>query len=344
MSDQRPKFTYKSAGVNLDIADGIAKLIKKHLKATDRPEVVSKAGGFSGLFKLDLSKYKNPVLSSSTDGVGTKLKLAQYAEKHFGVGIDLVAMCVNDIITCGAEPLFMLDYISMNMIDPSVLSEVISGISGGCQQAGCALIGGETAEMPGFYSPGEYDLAGFAVGCVEQAEIVNGRDLAKGDVLISLSSSGAHSNGYSLIRAVFEIDSKESLLKISTSVLNKLLEPAIIYARAVLNLKKHLRIKAMANITGGGIAGNLSRSLLSNVDCIVELKKIDRPEVFDLIAAEGEIDDQEMYRVFNMGMGFAVIVSSDDVDDALHALKDNGIGCTVAGEIVRGSGKVILRS
>jgi phosphoribosylformylglycinamidine cyclo-ligase len=238
----------------------------------------------------------------------------------------------------------MLDYISMNRIDPSVLGKVIGGISYGCQQAECALIGGETAEMPGFYLPGEYDLAGFAVGCVEQSEIVDGRDLAKGDVLISLSSSGAHSNGYSLIRAVFGIDSKELLLRLSTSVLNKLLEPTIIYARAVLNLKKHLRIKAMANITGGGIAGNLSRSLKSDVDCIVELKKIDRPEVFDFITAEGQIDDQEMYRVFNMGMGFAVIVSSDDVDNALNAIKDNGIGCVVAGEIVRGSGKVILRN
>ncbi|MCL5984954.1 MAG: phosphoribosylformylglycinamidine cyclo-ligase [Actinobacteria bacterium] len=344
MSDQRPELTYKSAGVDLDVANSIAKLIKKQLQVTDRPEVMSKVGGFSGLFKLDLKKYKNPVLSSSADGVGTKLKLAQYAERHFGVGIDLVAMCVNDIITCGAEPLFMLDYISTNKIDPRVLSEVISGISSGCQQSGCALIGGETAEMPGFYLPGEYDLAGFAVGCVEQAEIVDGRDVAKGDVLISLSSSGAHSNGYSLIRAVFGIDSKESFKKLSTNVLNKLLEPTIIYAVAVLDLKKRLRIKAMANITGGGIIGNLSRSLRPDVDCIVELKKIDRPEVFDLIAAEGKIDFQEMYRVFNMGMGFAVIVSSDDVDGALHVLKDNGIGGAVAGEIVHGSGKVILRS
>jgi len=344
MSGQRPGFTYKTAGVDLKMADGIAGMIKKQLQATERPEVMSKVGGFSGLFKLDLSKYKNPVLSSSTDGVGTKLKLAHYAERHFGAGIDLVAMCVNDIITCGAEPLFILDYISTNKIDPKVLGEVVGGISSGCQQAGCALIGGETAEMPGFYSPGEYDLAGFAVGCVEQAEIVDGRDLAEGDVLISLLSSGVHSNGYSLIRAIFGIDSRESILKLTTNVLSMLLEPTIIYVKAILDLKKHIKIKAMANITGGGIAGNLSRSLKPDFDCIVDLKKIDRPEVFDLISAKGGINDQEMYMVFNMGMGFAVIVSSHDAGDALRVLKGNKIGCAVAGEIVKGSGKVVLKS
>jgi len=328
--------TYKKAGVDIDKADRFIKRIKPLLKDTSRPEVIGEVGGFSGLFKPSLKGLKDPVLVASTDGVGTKLLLADLLGRYEEVGIDLVAMCVNDIIAAGAEPLFFLDYIACGKLNDEKLVSLMKGITGGCKQAGCALIGGETAELPGMYSGDKTDIAGFCVGMVSRENILDGASCRKRDTLIGLSSSGVHSNGFSLIRKVF----KEKELKGELG--RALIKPTKIYVKAVLELLKNQWIKAAAHITGGGFYENIPRTLPEGMGA--EIKKGSWPEndIFMRIQKKGGISDKEMHRTFNMGIGFTVVSSPDKTQSVLDALKAVGQEAWVIGEIVSGEHKVTL--
>ncbi|HHW20401.1 phosphoribosylformylglycinamidine cyclo-ligase [Thermodesulfovibrio thiophilus] len=338
--------TYKQAGVDIEEADRFVSMISPMVKTTFRKEVTGKFGLFAGLFKLDTKKYKEPVLVSGTDGVGTKLKIAFEADRHDTIGIDLVAMCVNDILTVGAEPLFFLDYFATGKLKAEKASDVIKGIVLGCKESGCALIGGETAELPGFYKENEYDLAGFAVGVVEESEIIDGRQIQEGDILIGVASSGLHSNGFSLARKVlldtgkFKLDQYIPELECSLAV--ELLKPTKIYVKAYLSLKDKVKAKGMAHITGGGIPGNLSRILPKNVSARIKKSSWIAPSVFTLIKNIGKIDEEEMFKVFNMGVGFVFVIPSDDADKALNILNQNGYCAWLIGGIVKGDGKVLL--
>src|SRR5512142_1252782 len=298
--------TYRDAGVDIDEGDRLVELIKPHARPTLRPEVLAGIGGFGGLFALDVKKYREPVLVSGTDGVGTKLKIAFAADRHDTIGIDLVAMCVNDIAVVGAEPLFFLDYFATGKLRAEQGALVVKGIAEGCRQAGCALIGGETAELPGFYAGGEYDLAGFAVGCVERARIVDGRAVAPGDVVIGVASSGLHSNGYSLARKALldrhPLDWRPPELA-GRTVAEALLEPTRIYARDVLALLESVEVKSLAHITGGGLPGNVPRNLPDGTKAVLDARRWPRPPIFDLVQREGEVPWDEMFRTFNMGLG-----------------------------------------
>lgn len=338
------ELTYKRAGVDIDEGDRFIDIIAPLVRKTFRKEVMTDIGSFGAFFKLDINKYREPVLVSGTDGVGTKLKVAFMTDRHNTVGIDLVAMCVNDILTSGAEPLFFLDYFATGRLDPEKASMVIEGIVEGCKEAGCALIGGETAEMPGFYGEGEYDLSGFAVGVVERSDIIDGSDIKGGDVLIGLSSSGLHSNGYSLVRKLFfDIMNKDVYAYIpetGSTIGDELLKPTRIYVRAYNALKGRIKIKGMAHITGGGITGNLPRILPEGVGAIVREGSWPEPAVFSVIRNRGNVPVEDMRRTFNMGIGYIMIVSEDKAGDAVSILKETGFDSYVIGDIVKGDKEV----
>jgi phosphoribosylformylglycinamidine cyclo-ligase len=333
------KLTYKSAGVDIDAGNRFVEMIKPFVKSTFRPEVLTDIGGFGGLFGLR-SGYKEPVLVSGTDGVGTKLRAAFMADRHDTVGIDLVAMSVNDILVTGAEPLFFLDYFACGKLEPERHAKVVSGIAEGCRQAGCALIGGETAEMPGFYAEGEYDLAGFAVGIAEKSKIIDGSRIKPGDVLVGLASSGLHSNGYSLARKVFfdaaglKIDSFVPELK--KTVADELLTPTRIYVKNVLALINDFGVKGLAHITGGGITENLPRVFPEGCRARVRKGSWEILPVFKFIQEKGRIDEAEMLRDFNMGIGLIAVLGSDEAEAFAKAAAGLGEKAYIIGEIIAG--------
>ncbi len=309
--------SYRDAGVDIDAGDALVEAIKPFAKRTMRPEVLAGLGGFGALCAIP-QKYREPILVSGTDGVGTKLKLAFLLGRHGSVGIDLVAMSVNDILVQGAEPLFFLDYFACGKLDKGVAVQVIRGIAQGCEQAGCALIGGETAEMPGMYPEGEYDLAGFCVGVVEKERIIDGKSIVPGDVLLGLASSGAHSNGYSLIRRILGED------KPNSDLADTLLEPTRIYVKPVLKLMAAVRVKGLAHITGGGLVGNVPRMLPQGTRAVLRKKLWPRPELFNWLQQNGNVAEDEMHRVFNCGIGMVICVARDQVAAATMLLKREG--------------------
>jgi len=341
--------SYRDAGVDIDTKGQFTTDIYSKMRTTFSPRVIENPDGFGGLFALNsrLKKYRKPVLVSSTDGVGTKLKIAFMTGKHDTIGIDLVAMCVNDIIVLGAEPLFLLDYLASSKIVPKVLHDVLDGIVVGCRQAGCALIGGETPEMPGFYHEDEYDIAGFVVGVVEKDKIINGKTIKPGDVVIGLSSRGIHSNGFSLVRKVFfdkakmKVSQKLTKYGLNTTLGEELIKPTKIYVEPILKiLKKHKTkkiIKGMAHITGGGLIENIPRILPDGCAVTLERNKWNVPKIFNIIQDIGNIDNQEMFYVFNMGMGMVLIVSKSDVKTVLNDLKSAKEPGRVIGEVVKGN-------
>lgn len=316
--------TYLDAGVDINAGDELVERIKPLSIKTMRPEVIAGIGGFGSLFEIS-KKYNNPVLVSGTDGVGTKLKLAFELNRHDTIGIDLVAMCVNDILTQGAEPLFFLDYFACGKLNVNKAEQVITGITNGCILSRCALIGGETAEMPGMYPVNEYDLAGFAVGVVEKDKIINGKSIIPGDVILGISSSGAHSNGYSLIRKIIETNKIDLYTEIDDKLLcNLIMSPTRIYVNSVLNVIKNFQIKGLAHITGGGLIGNIPRILPDSVKAILQKNSWKMPTLFSWLQEQGNIDEQEMFRTFNCGIGMTLIVPPEDVDNVMSRLKASG--------------------
>ena len=336
MSDQK-KATYKDAGVDIDAGNRFVEMIKPLVKSTMRPEVRTDIGGFGGLFSLNTDKYKNPTLVSGTDGVGTKLKLAFMLDKHDSVGIDLVAMCVNDIIVQGAEPLFFLDYFATGKLAPEKAAEVVKGIAAGCKMAGCALIGGETAEMPGMYPEGEYDLAGFTVGVVDRDNLIDGSSIHEDDVIIGLASSGLHSNGYSLARKILienlNLPLDRPVKGMDIPLGEALLTPTKIYVKSILNLIRDFTIKGMAHITGGGLLENIPRVLPNHCKAILRKGSWEIPALFELLREGGNIDELEMYRTFNNGIGMVLIVNKDEVEDIISRLQGLGETASVIGKI-----------
>jgi len=330
--------TYKDAGVDIDAGNALVDRIKPLVAKTLRSEVLTGLGGFGGLFALDRDRYREPVLVSGTDGVGTKLKLAQMLDQHDTIGIDLVAMCVNDVLVQGAEPLFFLDYFACGRLDVEVAACVVGGIADGCQQAGAALIGGETAEMPDMYDAGEYDLAGFCVGVVERRNIVDGSDIAAGDAIVGIASSGPHSNGYSLIRKVLEQAENPNIDGLPAEQL--LLAPTRIYVRQVLDLIGKLPVKGLAHITGGGISENLPRILGADIHAQVELGSWQMGPMFDWLAITGRITPAEMRRTFNCGVGMCVVVAPQQVDQVIEVLAGNGESAWHMGTVAAGGGEV----
>ena len=328
--------TYADAGVDIQAGDALVERIKPFAKRTLRPEVVGGIGGFGALMSLP-TKYKEPILVSGTDGVGTKLKLAFALNKHDTVGQDLVAMSVNDILVQGAEPLFFLDYFACGKLDVDTAATVIQGVAKGCELAGCALIGGETAEMPSMYPIGEYDLAGFAVGVVEKSKIIDGKHIIAGDVILGLASSGAHSNGYSLIRRILELSGIDPLSSFDGRPLREvLLEPTRIYVKPILKLMESVPIKAMAHITGGGLTENIPRVLPEHLTAELDSASWPRPKLFEWLQREGNVAGPEMYRTFNCGIGFVIVLSAENASQAIKLLQEQG-------EEVYKIGKVRLR-
>ena len=330
--------TYKDAGVDIDAGNELVERIKPLVARTRRPEVLAGIGGFGGLFALPPGRYREPVLVSGTDGVGTKLMLAQQLGIHGTIGIDLVAMCVNDVLVQGAEPLFFLDYFACGKLDNAVASDVIAGIAEGCLQAGAALIGGETAEMPDMYAPGEYDLAGFTVGAVERSEMLDGSAISEGDAIIAIASSGPHSNGYSLIRKVLERAPDAEID--GAPAAERLLAPTKIYVKPVLALMQDLSVKGLAHITGGGITENIPRVLPEGLDAEIDTSTWQQGPVFDFLQQQGNIETQEMRRTFNCGVGMVVVVNAEDADQAIALLGDNGESAWCIGRIVAGNQEV----
>lgn len=331
--------SYKDAGVDIDAGNTFVKMIKPLVKATSRPEVIADIGGFGGLFSLNASKYKNPVLVSGTDGVGTKLKLAFLADRHDTIGIDLVAMCVNDIVVQGAEPLFFLDYLATGKLDPEKAAHIVKGISDGCVQAGCALIGGETAEMPGFYADGEYDLAGFAVGVVERDRIIDGSSITVGNKLIGIASSGLHSNGYSLARKiildVMGLAFNDLLPGLDKTVADELLTPTRIYVKSILNLLRDFSINGIAHITGGGLLENVPRVLPHGCKAVIDRKSWQEPSIFAILRHGGNVEEHEMFRTFNCGIGMVLAVPEDEAEEILIRLSGLNEQAHVIGEVVK---------
>ena len=338
---------YKNAGVDIEAGYKAVELMKKHIASTMRDEVLTDIGGFSGAFSMEKFKdMEKPTLVSGTDGVGTKLKLAFIMDKHDTVGIDCVAMCVNDIACAGGEPLFFLDYIACGKNYPEKIAEIVKGVATGCEMSSAALIGGETAEMPGFYPEDEYDLAGFAVGVVDEKDLITGKDLKAGDVLVGMASSGVHSNGFSLVRKVFDM-TKESLDtyydELGKTLGEALLAPTRIYVQALKSIKKAgVTVKACSHITGGGFYENVPRMLIDGVHAVVEKNSYPVPPIFGLMAKEGEIDEQMMYNTFNMGLGMIVAVDPADVDKTMEAIKAAGDQPYVVGHIEAGEKGVTL--
>ncbi|QTG74989.1 phosphoribosylformylglycinamidine cyclo-ligase [Trueperella pecoris] len=339
MTSQSYSESYAAAGVDITAGYRAVELMKTHVARTRTPGVLSGLGGFGGMFAPDVAGMSKPILVSGTDGVGTKLKLAFALDRHDTVGIDCVAMCVNDIVCVGARPLFFLDYIACGKNVPERIEQIVSGIAEGCVQSGAALIGGETAEMPGFYPEDEYDLAGFAVGMVDEEKMVVG-DAAPGDVVLGLSSSGVHSNGFSLVRKVFaQPDSLATIYpELGQSLGEALLTPTKIYVKPVLALAEVVAIKAISHITGGGLFENLPRALPAGLGMRIDTAAIARPPIFDLLAREGNIPARDMYNTFNMGLGMVIVVAPDDVDAALAALAAAGEPATVVGVVTETEG------
>lgn len=329
----KPSLSYRDAGVDIDAGNALVEKIKAVTQKTNRPEVLSELGGFGALCEIPAG-YQHPVLVSATDGVGTKLKLAMTLGKHDTIGIDLVAMCVNDLIVCGAEPLFFLDYYATGGLNIETAISVVTGIGAGCELAGCALIGGETAEMPGMYSGDDYDLAGFAVGIVEKSEIIDQKKVAIGDCLIGLASSGPHSNGYSLIRKIIEVSGADLSQQFGESTLGEtLLAPTTIYVKAITALAQHVDIHALAHITGGGISENLPRVLPDDALAHIKLDSWKRPEIFNWLQQKGNVADQEMYRTFNCGLGMIICVASEQAQQALDILNLESEQATIIGSV-----------
>jgi phosphoribosylformylglycinamidine cyclo-ligase len=331
--------TYKDAGVDIDAGNRFVQMIKPLVKATTRPEVLTDIGGFGGLFSLNAEKYKKPTLVASTDGVGTKLKLAFMTDKHDTVGIDLVAMCVNDIVVQGAEPLFFLDYLATGKLSPEKATEIVKGISEGCIQAGCALIGGETAEMPGMYGDGEYDLAGFTVGVVDNSRIIDGSSITVGDKVVGIGSSGLHSNGFSLARKVFFEKMGLTVDSILPGLNNplgiELLTPTKIYVKTILNLLRDFQIRGMAHITGGGLTENIPRVLPRHCQAVIEKNSWPKQPIFELLREGGNIPENEMYRTFNYGIGMAIVVPAEEADDIMVRLSGLKEQAYLIGEIAK---------
>ena len=326
--------SYRDAGVDIDAGNKLIDMIKPFTAATKRPGVMSGLGGFGALFELPLDRYKKPVLVSGTDGVGTKLKLAHMMDKHDTIGIDLVAMCVNDIIVTGAEPLFFLDYYATGKLETEVAAKVIKGIAEGCKQAGAALTGGETAEMPGMYSEGDYDLAGFCVGIAEKDNIIDGSTIKAGDKLIGLASSGPHSNGYSLIRKVLETANADLNMPFGGSTLGEtLLAPTKIYVKSLLELAKDVQLKGLAHITGGGLTENLPRVMPENTQALINKDSWQIPEVFQWLQQQANIKQSEMYRTFNCGVGMVIVVDAAEAEKTIALLEKSGESAFLLGEI-----------
>lgn len=337
---------YAAAGVDITAGYKAVELMKAHVAATKTPGVCSDVGGFGGLFELDMTGITKPVLVSGTDGVGTKLKLAFLMDKHDTVGIDCVAMCVNDIICCGAKPLFFLDYIACGKNVPERIADIVKGVADGCIQAGAALIGGETAEMPGFYPEDEYDLAGYSTGVVDKDKIIDNSLMKEGDVIIALPSSGVHSNGFSLVRKVFDVEYSDIKAPVEElggkSVGETLLTPTKIYVKPVLSLVEKVKVKGISHITGGGFYENIPRSIPEGLCAKIDLSKVKVLPIFDLIAKKGGISAHDMFNTFNMGVGMSIVVSKEDETLALRTLEEAGEKPYTMGEIVKGDSKVEL--
>ena len=337
--------SYKAAGVDVTAGYKSVELMKKHVARTTIPGVVSGIGGFGGLFQPELTGMKEPVLVSGTDGVGTKLRIAFLMDKHDTVGIDCVAMCVNDVVCGGAKPLFFLDYLAVGKNVPEKVADIVSGVAEGCVQAGCALVGGETAEMPGFYPEDEYDLAGFSVGIVDKQKIIDGSAMTPGDVLIGLPSSGVHSNGFSLVRKIFDVN-KENLSayvpELGATLGETLLTPTKIYVKPVLAAMAQANVKAVSHITGGGFYENIPRMLKDGCSAKIDLAKVPPLPIFDLLQKTGNIPTRDMYNTFNMGMGMCMAVAREDADKAVAALREAGEEAVIVGEIVAGDKEVLL--
>lgn len=329
--------TYRDAGVDIDAGNALVERIKPSVKQTFRPEVLTGLGGFGGLFKLDTAKYPDPVLVSGTDGVGTKLKLAWQLGQHSTIGIDLVAMCVNDILTTGAEPLFFLDYFATGKLDTETAAQVIEGIAAGCKQAGCALIGGETAEMPSMYPEGEYDLAGFTVGVVNEGDQISNQSIQSGDKLIGIASSGPHSNGYSLIRKILSHSQADLFEACGQQTLGEaLLAPTKIYVREMLSLIESVEVEGMAHITGGGILENIIRIIPEQLAIKIEANSWRWPPVFQWLQAAGQVETSEMYRTFNCGIGMVVVVKPDKLNPAMEHIQSSGLQAWEIGTVIAG--------
>ena len=345
MSEHSESKSYAAAGVDITAGYKAVKLMKKHIEKTATPGVCSDIGGFGGLFEPDLGGIKKPVLVSGTDGVGTKLKIAFLADRHDTVGIDCVAMCVNDIICCGAKPLFFLDYIACGKNLPEKIADIVKGVCEGCIQAGAALIGGETAEMPGFYPEDEYDLAGYCTGIVDKEKIIDSKTMREGDVMIALPSSGVHSNGFSLVRQVFSVEDNPDMDKPleelgGQTLKDTLLTPTKIYVKPVLALIEKVKVKGISHITGGGFYENIPRSIPDGLGAVIKRSDIRVLPIFDLIAKKGGIDDRDMLNTFNMGVGMSIIVAKEDADRAVSILKENGEDAYILGEIVKSDEKI----
>ena len=346
MNTKSQSESYKAAGVDITAGYKAVELMKKHIARTMITGRSDEIGGFGGLFELDITDMPHPVLVSGTDGVGTKLKMAFLMDKHDTVGIDCVAMCVNDIICCGARPLFFLDYIACGKNYPEKIAEIVSGIAEGCVQAGCELIGGETAEMPGFYSEEEYDLAGFSVGAVDKSRVLDKTKMKEGDVIIALPSSGVHSNGFSLVRKVFDVEKADLTSPVAQlggrSLGETLLTPTKIYVKPMLALFKEVEVKGVSHITGGGFYENIPRSIPDGLGARIEKSAVKVLPVFDLIAACGNVPEHDMFNTFNMGVGMSVIVAEEDAPKALSVLREAGEDAYIIGEIVRSDDKVTI--
>lgn len=338
--------SYKNAGVDITAGYKAVELMKQHIAKTVTAGALSGIGGFGGLFELDLTGINKPVLVSGTDGVGTKLKMAFLMDKHDTVGIDCVAMCVNDIICCGAKPLFFLDYIACGKNVPERIAEIVSGVADGCVQSGAALIGGETAEMPGFYPEDEYDLAGFSVGIVDKDKIIDNKAITSGDVIIALPSSGVHSNGFSLVRKVFDVENSDIKAPVAElggkSVGETLLTPTKIYVKPVLALTEEITVKAISHITGGGFYENIPRSIPDGYCAKIEKSAVKVLPIFDLIQKTGSISERDMFNTYNMGVGMSITVDKNDADKALEILKNAGEDAYIIGETVKGDDKISI--
>ena len=337
---------YAAAGVDITAGYKSVELMKKHIRKTETPGVFSDVGGFGGLFRPDMTGMKEPVLVSGTDGVGTKLKIALLLNKHDTIGIDCVAMCVNDIICCGAEPLFFLDYIACGKNIPERIEQIVKGVCDGCVQAGCALIGGETAEHPGMMPEEDYDLAGYSTGIVDREKIIDNKTMKAGDVVIALPSTGVHSNGFSLVRKVFDVENADLTSPVEKlggkSLGETLLTPTRIYVKPVLALLKEVAVKGISHITGGGFYENIPRSIPDGLGAKIERSKVRVLPIFDLIAEKGGISERDMFNTFNMGVGMSIVVAAEDAEKAVRILKENGEDAYVIGEIIESEDKITI--
>ena len=335
--------SYKEAGVDVTAGYKSVELMKSYVQSTYTQGVIGDLGGFGGLFAPDIANMKKPILVSGTDGVGTKLKLAFLMNKHDTIGQDCVAMCVNDIVCCGAKPLFFLDYMSLWKNIPEMVATIVKGVTDGCKLAGCALVGGETAEMPGLYAENEYDLAGFSVGIVDQEKMINSKNIEPGDIVIGLASSGIHSNGFSLVRKIFNVNEenlKEYKQELGKTLGESLIEPTKIYVKPVLKLLEEVKVKGISHITGGGFYENMPRMLNESVAINIDKNSYEVPSIFKLIQKEGNIPERDMYNTFNMGIGMAIIVSKEEKEKALEILKESGETAYVIGKVVSGNKEI----